>query len=175
MSADAVAEPTNPQELSDELTMLTEFLDFYRTVLLRKGSGLSSEQLTYSIASSPLTIGALIRHMTFVEDRWCDATFAGMPVREPWAPADWEADSDWEMTTAKGTSFIDLRADFERACGRSRSHVGAAQSLDAVSSEEGADKRFSLRWILIHMIEEYARHCGHADLIRESIDGLLGD
>jgi len=79
------------------------------------------------------------------------------------------------MTTATGMSFVDLRADFEAACSRSRSHVEAAPSLDALAIGGDPGDPVSLRWILIHMIEEYARHCGHADLIRESIDGQVGD
>lgn len=167
--------PDDPGRRSDELTMLTEFLDFYRVVLLRKASGLTIEQLNTTTAASSLTLGKLIRHMTLVEDHWFDFTFAGLPGREPWASADWEADRDWEMTTARGMSFADLRVDFEEACKRSRSHVGAAISLDALAAGGDASDRVSLRWILIHMIEEYARHCGHADFLRESIDGRTGD
>lgn len=175
MSVDLSAEPSDPQLNSDELTTLTEFLDFFRTVLLRKGAGLTPEQLTATAASSTLTIGSLIRHMTFVEDHWFDATFAGRPVREPWASADWAADGDWEMTTAEGMTFADLRTAFDHACDRSRAHVRDAPSLDELASVTDSNRRVSLRWILVHMIEEYARHCGHADLIRESIDGRVGD
>jgi hypothetical protein len=113
--------------------------------------------------------------MTFVEDHWFDVTFAGHPEREPWASVDWEADRDWEMTSASGMSFAELRVDFEEACTRSRSHVAAAESLGALAAGGDASNRVSLRWILIHMIEEYARHCGHADFLRESIDGRTGD
>lgn len=155
--------------------MLTEFLDFYRTVLVRKGSGLTPEQLTATVAASTLTIGRLIRHMTLVENHWFDETFAGLPEREPWASADWDADRDWEMTTAHGMAFADLRADFDEACERSRSHVEESPSLDVLASGGDSTNRVSLRWILIHMIEEYARHCGHADILRESIDGRIGD
>ncbi len=175
MSVDAVAEPSNPERRSDELAMLTGFLDFYRTVLLRKASGLTPVQLTATVAASTLTIGRLLRHMTLVEDHWFDETFAGLPEREPWASADWDADRDWEMTTAHGMTFADLRADFDEACERSRSHVAAAPSLDVLATGGDSDNCVSLRWILIHMIEEYARHCGHADILRESIDGRVGD
>lgn len=175
VSVDAVAEPTDPERCSGELTMLTEFLDFYRTVLLRKASGLTDVQLTATVAASTLTIGQLIRHMTLVEDHWFDETFAGRPEREPWASADWDADRDWEMTTAHGMSFADLHADFDEACKRSRDHLAAAASLDVLASGGDTSNGVSLRWIVIHMIEEYARHCGHADILRESIDGRIGD
>ena len=172
---DAVDEPSDPGRRSDERTMLTEFLDFYRRVLLRKASGLTPDQLDATIAPSTLTIGALVRHMTFVEDHWFDVTFAGLAAREPWASADWDADRDWEMTSASGMTFCDLRTDFDEACERSRSRVAGASSLDDLANCAGMTDRPSLRWILIHMIEEYARHCGHADLLRESIDGRPGD
>lgn len=175
MSGDAVAEPVDPARRSDELSMLSAFLDFYRLVLLRKASGLTPEQLTTTVAASTLTIGRLLRHLTLVEDDWFDATFAGLAAREPWASADWATDRDWEMTTADGMTFEQLRADFEAACERSRSHVAGAPSLDALAAGGDVGNRASLRWIMIHMIEEYARHCGHADLIRESIDGQVGD
>ncbi len=175
MPVDAVPEPSDPERRTDERTMLTAFLDFYRTVLLRKASGLTPEQLAMTTAASTLTIGGLVRHMTLVEDHWFDATFAGLPAREPWASADWDADRDWEMTTAIGMAFDDLRADFDEACDRSRAHVAATPSLDALAAGGDAGNRVSMRWILIHMIEEYARHCGHADLLRESIDGRVGD
>ena len=175
VSLDAVAEPSDPERRSGELAMLTEFLDFYRTVLLRKASGLTPLQLTATVAASTLTIERLIRHMTLVEDHWFDETFAGLPGREPWASADWDADRDWEMTTAYGMNFADLRADFDAACKRSRAHVAAAPSLDALAIGGDSANSVSLRWILIHMIEEYARHCGHADILRESIDGRTGD
>ena len=175
MSVDAVDEPSDPGRRNDELTMLTEFVDFYRTVLLRKASGLTPEQLDARIAPSTLTIGALVRHMTLVEDHWFDSIFAGLAEREPWASVDWDADPDWEMTSASGMTFRDLRTDFDEACERSRSHVAGASSLDDLAKGGDVTDRASLRWILIHMIEEYARHCGHADLLRESIDGGIGD
>lgn len=155
--------------------MLDEFVDFYRAVLLRKASGLEPAQLAATLAPSTLTIGALVRHMTFVEDHWFHSVFAGLSDREPWASADWDADRDWEMTTATGMTFGELRADFDEACARSRAVVVGASSLDELAKGGDVTDRPSLRWILVHMIEEYARHCGHADLVRESIDGTVGD
>ena len=175
MVLDPLAEPADPGRRSDERTTLTEFVDFLRSVLLRKGSGLTTDQLASTTAASTLTIGALIRHMTFVEHHWFDNVFAGLPVREPWTSADWDADQDWEMTTARGMTFAELRADFDDACQRSRSHVSAASSLEVLAVGGDSADPTSLRWILVHMIEEYARHCGHADLLRESIDGRVGD
>lgn len=175
MSVDDIDEPQDPRRRGDEPTMLNEFLDFYRAVLLRKASGLTPEQLDTAIVPSSLTIGALVRHMTLVEDHWFNSIFAGLVEREPWASADWDADPDWEMTSARGMTFQDLRTDFDEACERSRTLVAAASSLDELAKGGDVTDPASLRWILVHMIEEYARHCGHADLLRESIDGRLGD
>jgi uncharacterized damage-inducible protein DinB len=154
---------------------MIEFLDWYRAVLIRKGDGLTPEQLTATLGPSTLTIGRLIRHMTLVEDSWFDNRFAGQPEREPWASAPWDDDRDWEMTTADGLSFDELRIDFDAACARSREIVGTADDLSAIAVTPSRHGYESLRWILVHMIEEYARHCGHADLIREMIDGRVGD
>lgn len=175
MSAEPVSLPVEPEVAAGERQTLAEFIDFQRVVLLRKGDGLTSEQLAAQLWPSPLTIGRLIRHMTLVEDHWFDNVFAGNPEREPWASAPWEDDPDWEMTTADGVDFSTLRSDFGAACDRSRTIVDAAVDLDTIASTPSHDRLVSLRWILVHMIEEYARHCGHADLLREAIDGRVGD
>ncbi len=174
MPGNTVTEPAEPGRTNDETATLSEFLDFYRAVLLRKADGLTPDELNTPVGVTTLTIGKLIRHMTLVEDHWFDKTFAGLAEREPWASADWDSDPDWEMTTAKGMTFNELRTDYDQACERSRAHLAAAASLDtlAVGGDPGG---LSLRWILVHMIEEYARHCGHADILREAIDGTVGD
>jgi uncharacterized damage-inducible protein DinB len=175
MTNTPVPPPIDPPATTDEATMLGDYLDFYRTVLLRKGDGLSPDQLQVRLGPSTLSIGALIRHMTLVEDSWFWNRFEGHDESAPWIDAPWEADRDWEMTTAAGMKFDELRAHFEATCQRSRDVVERAESLDALQKLEGSRGPTSLRWILIHLIEEYARHVGHADLIRESIDGQVGD
>ncbi|MEM9515603.1 MAG: DinB family protein [Actinomycetota bacterium] len=167
--------PEDPARRVDERTMLCAFVDFYRSVLIRKADGLTADELQRTVTTSSLTIGALVRHMTMVEDYWFNDTFAGLPEREPWASADWEDDPDWEMTTAGGMSFGELRDEFDAACQRSREHVQSASSLDQLAVGGDPDDRCTLRWILIHMLEEYARHCGHADIFRQGIDGRTGD
>lgn len=155
--------------------MLLDFLDFQRAVLARKGDGLTAAQLEQRLGSSTLTVGRLIRHMTLVEDHWFQKVVGGQPENEPWASAPWDDDPDWEMTTADGMIFDDLRADFEAACARSAATLSEHYDLDLVAVGSHPDRRESLRWILVHMVEEYARHCGHADLIAESVDGRTGD
>ncbi|MFT6765026.1 MAG: hypothetical protein ACJAXA_003707 [Candidatus Aldehydirespiratoraceae bacterium] len=175
MSSLPIPEPTDPDGQRNERDTLTDFLDFYRQVLLRKGQGLTSKQLAVSIAPADLTIGGLIRHMTLVEDSWFSERLVGQPKLEPWASAPWEEDRDWEMTTATGMTFDELRIDFESACERSRAIMAGIRSLDTVGPIVDERPVRSARWILVHMIEEYARHCGHADFLAQSIDGRTRD
>lgn len=161
----------------DEKHALVEFLDFYRTVLLRKAEGLTSEELNRTVAASELTLGGLVKHMAAVEDGWFTDRLAGAGDPEPWASAPWEEDQDWEFHSAAGDSPADLRALFDAACARSNEIIEATPSLDSLTLMPAGkpSKSRNLRWILIHMIEEYARHVGHADLLREAIDGQVDD
>ena len=161
---------------ADERAMLIGFLDGNRTVLTRKASGLDAQQLSQTLPPSDLTLGGLVKHMAAVEDGWFENYFAGRDMPEPWASVDWDADPDWELHSAADDSFEELMALFNAGCDRSRRVVSDTASLDELSVEAKYEgKRYSLRWILVHMIEEYARHAGHADLLRQSIDGATGD
>jgi uncharacterized damage-inducible protein DinB len=168
----------DPEHLptGDELTLLNGFLDFYRAVIARKAQTLAREQLGARLGPSELTIGGLIKHLAYAEDIWFDHRLLGNPRGEPWASVDWLADPDWEFHSAVDDEIDDLLGLYEQACARSRHAVAQVGDLDAtakVPNRRGV--HFSMRWILLHMIEETARHAGHADLIRESIDGKVGD
>ncbi len=159
----------------DESTALTQFLDVHRIEFHERAWELTDEQLRQTAASSDLTLGALVKHMALVEHSWFEHRFAGMDEREPWASAPWDDDVDWEMTTAAQNTGQELFTMFVDACARSRAVVAGAESLDQLSVRtDNDDQHWNLRWIMVHMIEEYARHLGHADLIRESIDGTVG-
>lgn len=162
---------------SNERTTLTETLGYYRVVLLRKADGLSDDQLNQRVHPSSLTIGALLMHMALVEDWWFDHRFLGHDERQPWAGFPWADDPDWELNNAHLTSGEQQRELFLDASTRSRQTVEATRSLDELSSRrrDVDGKPWNLRWILVHMIEEYARHCGHADFLRQAIDGETGD
>ena len=168
--------PVLPDDIrdADERTTLVSMLDFYRAVLVRKAWGLSPEQLNHTAGSSTLTLGGLLKHMAWVEQHWFYRIFLGNEQREPWLGAPWDTDHDWEITSAAGASLDELLELFDREVATAREIVAAAADLDALAPA-GSRGRINLRWILVHMIEEYARHCGHADLIRESIDGAVGD
>jgi len=169
--------PTPPIPLAgDEITLLEAFLDFYRAALVDRAFGLINEQLQIALPPSSLTLSRLIGHMAMVEESWFLHRFAGVDMIGPWAELDWDADQDAEMTLAQTWSTDQLLATFEASVAASRDQAAAAESLDQLSAKDNREgEHWNLRWILIHMIEEYARHCGHADLIRESIDGDTAD
>jgi uncharacterized damage-inducible protein DinB len=166
-----------PELDADERTMLTGFLDYHRATLEWKVSGLTKDQLGHRLPSSELTLAGLVKHLALVEDSWFSHRFAGLPEDEPWASVDWDADRDWDFHSAVDDSPEELLALYAAACDRSRAVIAAATSLDdrSVAADSHSGRLFTLRWILCHMIEETARHNGHADLLRESIDGDTGE
>ncbi len=157
--------------------MLLAFLDFQRAVMIDKASGLTQEQWGHRLEPSTMTLSGMIYHLTIVEESWFVDRFSGEGLGEPWASVDWEADRDWEWNIAPTLDPEFVLDAYRRAIERSNEIVAATDTLDALSAQTGGDTNepWSLRWILVHMIEETARHAGHADLIRESIDGEVGD
>ena len=168
-------ERTDPHPATDEKTTLQQFLDFQRATLLMKAEGLSQDQLNQPLPSSPLTLAGLLKHLALVESDWIQVKFSGLPEREPWASAPWNEDRDWEFHTAAQDKPEQLRGLYRAECERNRRIVAEADldDLSAGTSREG--HRWNLRWILTHLIEETSRHNGHADLLREAIDGSVGE
>ncbi len=164
-----------PQRSAGEYDTLVAFLDYFRSVLIRKASGLDASQLATTLGRSTLTIGGLVKHMAFVEDFWFEGVLLGNDAPQPWASADWAASPDWEFDTAANDSPAELLEQFRTSVARSDVAIASVADLDTLAARRSHDEPTNLRWILVHMIEEYARHCGHADLIRESIDGVTGD
>ena len=160
----------------DEAGTLLGFLEFHRATLLVKTEGLDADQLAATLGPSPVTLGGLLSHLTFVEHWWLHHVLAGREVAEPWASLDWDADPDQDWHLATSLTPAQLRASYEAEVARSRATVAAAGSLDELSAvaSERTGRHFNLRWILVHLVEEYARHNGHADLVRESVDGTTG-
>jgi uncharacterized damage-inducible protein DinB len=166
----------DPPRTGPELDQLTAFLDFQRETVLWKTEGLNAEQFRRPLPPSSLTLGGLLYHLALVEESWFEERFAGLPEREPWSGVDWTSDPDWEFRTAADHDPEDLRQRYRDACARSREVIARAEGLDQISAGARADgTRWNLRWVLLHMIEETARHAGHADLLRESIDGEVGE
>ena len=150
---------------ADERTTLDAFLDWQRSVLSRKCQGLSDDELRDRTAPpSNLSLLGLVRHMANVERGWFRRTIAGETVADVY-----DGDSDFDMTHGDSTSAI-LR--WQEECERSRD-IAATRPLDFTGRHKSGQE-VSLRWVMVHMIEEYSRHNGHADLLRERIDGAVG-
>ncbi len=169
-----------PPLAADEATTLRAFLDYHRDTIRWKCAGLTQQQLAQPLAPSDMTLGGMMKHLAVVESGWFEETFGGGSLMPPFDTVNWDADRDWEWHTAKDDTPEELFALFDESCRRADAILGEAMAgggLDSESAEK--DRRngtpFSLRRILVHMIEEYARHNGHADLIRESIDGETGE
>jgi hypothetical protein len=166
---------------ADEITTLRGFLDHHRDTFRWKCSGLTQEQLARSLPPSDMTLGGMMKHLAIVDQSWFEDDFMGRGLMPPFDTVDWDADRDWEWHTAQDDTPEQLLALFDEAVRRSDAVLDEVLApggvgLDGRSVLDEADDRgrFSLRWILLHMIEEYARHNGHADLIRQSIDGQTG-
>jgi uncharacterized damage-inducible protein DinB len=171
---------TDPDLVADELTQLTQFLDYHRATLAQKAGGLTQEQLGTRVGASDLTLAGLVNHAALNEDHWFGVVLLGRPRAEPWAGAPWESDPDWEFHTALDLGPGALLDRYAETCERSRANIAeaaAAGGLDYLSAPHPRrpDERYNLRWILLHMIEETARHNGHADLLREATDGETGE
>ncbi|MBC7279100.1 DinB family protein [Nocardioides sp.] len=164
--------PTGAPYVADESTTLRTFLDFHRATLLRQVAGLDHEQLNRPVPPSTMTLAGIVKHMAHVEDVWFGVRLAGADQAPPFDTAPWDEDVDWDFSSAKADDPETLRALLREAIARSNELTDAAESLDQIAVGRTRDgQSLSLRWILVHMIEEYARHCGHADLMREAIDG----
>lgn len=158
-----------------ERELLVSFLDYQRGTIASKVQGLDQSQTGRALAPSTLTLGGLVKHLTLVEESWFSERFEGRPISAPWDTVDWDDDRDWDFRTGASEEPSDLLTRYAAACQRSNAIIADAE-LDALAQWTGADGlNPNLRWILLHMIEETARHAGHADLIREAIDGTVGD
>lgn len=168
-----------PPLAGDEIATLLGFLEFQRATLAWKCAGLDGAGLRATVGGSSMTLGGLLKHMALVEDEWFSQRLHGRERRPPWDTVDWKADPDWDWDSAAEDSPEQLMALWQDAVERSRTLVAEALAdggLDRLARRGWPDGRTpSLRWILVHMVEEYARHNGHADLLRESVDGRTGE
>jgi len=167
------ADRTEPDLVADERTSLEQWLDYHRATLLQKCAGLTADQLKQrSVPPSHLSLLGLVRHMVDVERWWFRMHAAGEDIGFVYDP-------DWEGLDFEGLDDADARADLEaftKECEAARSAVAGRSLNDTVPSRRDVpDRDRDIRWIYVHMIEEYARHNGHADLLREAIDGTTGE
>lgn len=177
-NVDDVGRP-EPEPAVNEVETLRGFLDYQRATLEWKCRGLSGEQLSVSVAKSAITLGGLLKHMTFVENEWFWRWIGDNDRLEPWLSADFETHPDWEFESAQNETPEMLLTRWKESMALSDKvlndvlHAGGLDQLAKRTWPNGESP--SMRWILVHMIEEYARHNGHADFIREAIDGETGE
>jgi hypothetical protein len=171
-----MSERTKVPYVADERTMLLGFLDYHRETLRMKAAGLGAEGLATRLPPSDLTLGGLLKHLALVEDWWFGVNLVGTTDMPPFDAVDWDADPDWEFRTAAEDTPEELHDLYERAVAASDANLATVDDLDQIIHRlhPKTGEGLSVRWVLLHMIEEYARHNGHADLIRESIDGETG-
>jgi hypothetical protein len=168
-----------PPVAGNEVDTLLGELERVRGYIAWKCGGLDSAGLRATLGPSTMTLGGLLKHLSVCEDYTFSIKLHGQTPQPPWDTVDWDADPDWEWHSAAADTPEQLMSLWEEAVRRSRRLVAKALvggGLDqpaAVTSSDGQTP--SLRRLLIDMIEEYARHVGHADLIRESVDGLVGE
>ncbi|MFF0412956.1 DinB family protein [Kitasatospora sp. NPDC004745] len=166
----AIDRPMPPLN-ADERTTLESWLDFHRTTLAMKCEGLDDEQAaTASVPPSGFTLTGLVQHMAEVERNWFRRVFAGEPAPPIYPKADPDG-PDGGFEVAAGTALSDALAVWHAEIARARAHCAEHALTDTGRFME---QDVSLRWIYVHMIEEYARHNGHADLVRERVDGATG-
>ncbi|MGH3898500.1 MAG: DinB family protein [Pseudonocardiaceae bacterium] len=161
-----------PPLVADERAMLAAWLDYHRATLETKCTGVSEEALRERLEGhpSPLSLLGLVRHMADVERAW----FRRRVAAENAPPLYYsEDDPDGDFDNVDSADVAEAFATWRAECQRAREIVAAAVSLDDMFDHR--DERVSLRWVLVHMVEEYARHNGHADLLRERIDGATGN
>jgi uncharacterized damage-inducible protein DinB len=179
MTAFGAQDRVDPPFAADEATTLVGFLNYQRDTLRWKCSGLTPAQLATPLAPTTMTLGGLLKHLAVVEAGWLNQRFAGGVVKPSWFDELDADDPDWAFTSAVDASPDQLFAWFDESIAVSdrvlRDALTGPDGLGALSEEARDEQRISLRWIVCHLIEEYARHNGHADLLRESIDGATGE
>ena len=172
-----MTERPEPPPQPDERTALESFLDYFRATLRWKADGLTDEQArAATVEPSIMSIAGLLRHMAEVERHWFQMYLRGDAMDRLF----WHIGPDTDFEVPATVTLAESLALYDREVAMSR-EIAAAYALDDLAALNDLDRgidfdwRPNLRWIMVHMIEEYARHAGHADLIRERIDGVTGD
>jgi uncharacterized protein DUF664 len=181
MTDDAVLDITiqEPSMTAGEAEMLVFALDRSRAQFAWKCGGLDAAGLGRLHPPSTMTLGGLLKHLTLVEDQYTTRDLTGQPIGAPWAAVDFAADPDWEWRTAADDSPEQLYRLWRDAVQRFRAALSpllADGGLDRPSKFiTGSGESPNLRRVLVDLHDEYARHVGHADLLREAVDGLAGE
>jgi len=184
MSQTPSAPRVPPPLRGDEASTALAFLDYHRATFRAKVAGVDATGLALTVGASTMTLGGLMKHLTLVETSWFTRVLLDRPLGQPWDDVDWTSDPNWEFRTGAVDPIEELFGAYDAAVAQARTHIDAAVAaggLDSLSAREArpdspdGSGAFSLRWIVLHMIEEYARHNGHADLLREAFDGEVGE
>ncbi|GAA3840475.1 DinB family protein [Saccharothrix violaceirubra] len=170
MTSEVIDDRVEVPFTGSEKELLSAFLDYLRGTIALKCAGLSEEDARRVVLPSPLTTAAgIVKHLRWVENYWFRVALAGEPSSAPYTRED--PDADWRVEP--GETISGLLADYAAECTASRSYVDGVE-LDHEVPFRG-DRRLSVRWVLIHMIEETGRHAGHLDAVRELLDGTTGE
>jgi hypothetical protein len=168
-----------PPLAGTEAEHLLGALDRLRTTFRWKAGALDDAGLRQRTATSALTLGGLLKHLALIEDHYTTTKLRGERLGQPWASMGMDGSEDWEFRTAADDTAADLYALYDGAVGRARERLAAAVAdggLDQpVHASDDAGHHASLRRLVCDLVEEYGRHTGHADLIREAVDGLVGE
>ena len=168
-----------PPLAGTELEHLVGALDRLRMTFRWKADGLDAGGLQTRIGASSLTLGGLLKHLAANEDYMFTKKLRGEPIGAPWDATGWDGSNDWEFTSAADDTPEQLYALYDGAVERSRARLEAAVAdggLDQLIHASAPDGRHaSLRRLVCDLIEEYGRHTGHADLLREAVDGRVGE
>jgi hypothetical protein len=163
----------------NEVDHLVGALDRLRATFRWKADGLDSEGLQVRTGASALTLGGLLKHLAAVEDYTFTHKLSGEPMGAPWDATGWDGSDDWDFTSAAEDTPEQLYAGWDAAVQRSRARLGVALAdggLDRlVHASDDAGQHANLRRLVCDLVEEYGRHTGHADLLREAVDGLVGE
>ncbi|CAA9548760.1 MAG: Protein of unknown function DUF664 [uncultured Thermomicrobiales bacterium] len=160
-----------PPVAGPEKPMLTAFLDWQRATLLCKIDGVDDAALRRPGTASGVSLLGMVKHLADVERSWFREEFAGEDLAHVWDPND--PDAYWRIDPNETTA--DVVAFYQGEVTRARRIVEAADLDDVGRGPRAKQEGYTLRWILLHMVEETARHVGHADILREAIDGKTGE
>jgi len=181
MTEDTVLDTTihEPSMTAGEAEMLLFALERSRAQFAWKCGGLDAAGLSKPLPPSAMTLGGLLKHLALIEDARTARDLTGQPIGPPWDAVDFDADPDWEWRTAVGNSPDELYGLWRGAVERSRAAMapvladGGLDQRSKVTTRSGESP--NLRRVLVDLHDEYARHVGHADLLREAVDALVGE
>lgn len=174
-STEPVDDRADPPPRAGEMATSRGFLAFLRGTVARKAAGLDRHEMLTTHPPSSLTLLGLLKHLAFVEDYWCGQVLAGRDPEPPWDTAPWDDDPDWDWHSAADDDPDQVLELWRATVRRSDAVLDGLTPEDLSVRERGSLGHVSVRWVLLHLVEEYARHAGHADLVRESLDGSVGE